>query len=206
MAKDPAVLFYTSDFLAGTMTMSNEHVGMYIRLLCLQHQKGKLTEHDMKYICSTYVEHVYSKFKQDENGFYFNERLLEESEKRKRYSDSRKNNILKRYNKKDKSKKSTYVVHMENENENINEDINKDKNKKISKKKFYDCVLLTEEEHTKLTEQFNGSTDTKIKALNDYMMSTGKKYKSHYHTILNWERMNKNKKGDSLPDDWKPAY
>ena len=47
MAKDPAVLFYTSDFLSGTFTMTNEQVGMYIRLLCLQHQKGKLSEKDM---------------------------------------------------------------------------------------------------------------------------------------------------------------
>ena len=46
MSKDPAVLFYTSDFLSGTFTMTNEQVGKYIRLLCLQHQKGRLTEKD----------------------------------------------------------------------------------------------------------------------------------------------------------------
>jgi hypothetical protein len=48
MAKDPAVLFYTQDFLVGTLTMTNEQVGKYIRLLCLQHQKGKLTLVDLK--------------------------------------------------------------------------------------------------------------------------------------------------------------
>jgi len=42
MAKDPAFLFYSSDFLSGTFTLSNEHKGMYITLLCLQHQKGRL--------------------------------------------------------------------------------------------------------------------------------------------------------------------
>jgi hypothetical protein len=47
MGKDPAILFYTSDFLTGTMTFTDEQVGKYIRLLCLQHQKDKLTEKDM---------------------------------------------------------------------------------------------------------------------------------------------------------------
>ena len=34
MAKDPAVLFYTNDFLSRTFTMTDEQVGKYIRLLC----------------------------------------------------------------------------------------------------------------------------------------------------------------------------
>ena len=50
MAKDPAVLFYTQDFLVGTMTMSYEQKGKYITLLCLQHQKGKLTLKDLQAI------------------------------------------------------------------------------------------------------------------------------------------------------------
>ena len=118
MAKDPAILFYTSDFLTGTMTMSDEHVGMYIRLLCLQHQKNRLSKKDMLYICRTYVEDVYCKFK-EEDGFFYNARLEKEAEKRKKYSESRRKNVLSRYEGK-KKKKSTYVEHMENENEDIN--------------------------------------------------------------------------------------
>ena len=83
MAKDPAVLFYTSDFLTGTLTMSDEQVGKYIRLLCLQHQKGKLSKKDMLNICKSYDEDVFSKFEnvddfiRDEkiivsNSWYFN--------------------------------------------------------------------------------------------------------------------------------------
>ena len=48
MAKDPAVLFYTQDFLVATITMTNEQKGKYITLLCLQHQKQKLTLKDLK--------------------------------------------------------------------------------------------------------------------------------------------------------------
>lgn len=53
--------------------------------------------------------------------------------------------------------------------------------------KFLDCVELTEEEHKKLTEKFGvGPADIWIKKLNDYIQAKGKKYKSHYHTILMW--------------------
>ena len=55
---DPAFLFYTSDFLTGTMLMSNEHVGKYIRIMCYEHQHGRLTEEDMLKTCQTYVEHM----------------------------------------------------------------------------------------------------------------------------------------------------
>ncbi len=40
MAKDPAFLFYSSDFYMGTVGMTDAQVGQYIRLMCLQHQKG----------------------------------------------------------------------------------------------------------------------------------------------------------------------
>ena len=90
--KDPAFLFYSSDFLSGTMLMTNEDVGKYIRLLCLQHQKGHLKEKDLLSICKEHNEEIFSKFKQDEEGNYYNERLEYEANKRKSYSESRRNN------------------------------------------------------------------------------------------------------------------
>lgn len=42
MAKDPAFLFYSKDWLEGTMEMSAEEKGVYIDLLAHQHQKGSL--------------------------------------------------------------------------------------------------------------------------------------------------------------------
>jgi len=44
MAKDPAFLFYSSDFLSGITDLTMEERGQYITLLCLQHQKGSLSE------------------------------------------------------------------------------------------------------------------------------------------------------------------
>jgi uncharacterized protein YdaU (DUF1376 family) len=96
MSKDPAFLFYTQDFLVGTMYMTDEQVGIYIRLLCNQHQKGKLTEKDMKKICKVYDEDIYSKFVEDGEGNYFNVRLYEETIKRSRYVDNRVKNFNKR--------------------------------------------------------------------------------------------------------------
>lgn len=116
MSKDPAFLFYSNDFLTGTYTMTDEQVGKYIRLLCLQHQKKYISEKDMLNICKSYDEDIFCKFVKDENGFY-NERLREVAEKRKLYSESRSNN---RKSKDMKDISKTYVQHMENEIENEN--------------------------------------------------------------------------------------
>lgn len=126
MAKDPAVLFYTSDFLSGTFTMDNEQVGKYIRLLCLQHQKGKLSEKDMLSICKAYDVEIWDKFKV-EDGLYYNERMFNETIRRQKFSESRRNNAK---SPKKESTSEAYAKHMETETENrtitINENINID--------------------------------------------------------------------------------
>jgi hypothetical protein len=85
-----------------------------------------MIEKDMLQICGTYDEDIFSKFKKDNDGKFYNERLKEEIEKRKAYSESRRNNRKKKEDMIDISK--TYVQHMENENENENVI----KNKKIT--------------------------------------------------------------------------
>ena len=116
MSKDPAFLFYSSDFLTGTLLMSMEQKGKFITLLCIQHQKGHLSQKDMLHICGSYDEDVFTKFQKDEQGKFYNIRLEEEVDKRKAYSESRRNN---RKKKEDMNNTSlSYVEHMENENEN----------------------------------------------------------------------------------------
>ena len=82
--KNPAVLFYTSDFITGTLFMSNEEVGAYIRLLCMQHQKGHLSIEEIKQICrnDNILDPILIHFKKDDKGCYFNERMDIEKEKR----------------------------------------------------------------------------------------------------------------------------
>jgi len=121
--KDPAFLFYSNDFLSGTMLMADEDVGRYIKLLCLQHQVGHLSKEDMLSMRAT--PKVFAKFKIDEEGKYYNERLEYEANRRKAYSESRRNNRKK----KDMNNIcNSYEEHMENENRN--EIINKNKEKK----------------------------------------------------------------------------
>jgi len=87
MAKDPAFLFYPSDFLTGTMFMSHEQIGIYIRLLCSQHQHGGVID---KISFNSLVgnnEIVRTKFIEINLGFY-NQRLADEMEKRNKKSNN----------------------------------------------------------------------------------------------------------------------
>ena len=144
MSKDPAFLFYSSDFLTGTMFMDNEQVGKFIRLICAQHQKGRLTEKDMLKICGTHDEDIFSKFAQDSDGLYYNERLEQEVNKRKAYSESRRNNRKKKEDMNNISK--TYVKHMENENENENINVNTNvKSKRFVKPSIDEIAVYMEE-------------------------------------------------------------
>jgi hypothetical protein len=97
MAKDPAFLFYSSDFLIGTYEMTDAQVGQYIRLLCLQHAKGHLGEFVMtSAMGGRFDETVASKFLVDEERRYYNERLDQEINRRKSYSESRAKNRMSR--------------------------------------------------------------------------------------------------------------
>jgi predicted phage replisome organizer len=73
----------------------------------------------------------------------------------------------------------------------------KDTKNSIPKKKYgeFQNVLLTDEEYEKLKERFNSSLSGMIENLSTYMTSKGKKYASHYATLLNWERREEKEKG-----------
>lgn len=65
-------------------------------------------------------------------------------------------------------------------------------NKKPSKHKYgeYGNVLLTDDELDKLKNEYSDWED-RIERLSSYVASTGKSYKSHYATIRNWARKDK---------------
>ena len=89
MSKDPAVLFYTSDFLAGTAFFTDAERGQYIKLLCEQHQNGHIPENHMVSVCLSLGSPVIKKFVRDENGNYYNERMEQEIQKRRHFLDTR---------------------------------------------------------------------------------------------------------------------
>lgn len=76
-------------------------------------------------------------------------------------------------------------------------ELDKDNKKEINKEKYgeFKNVLLTEEEYHKLEKS---NLLPYIEKLSSYIASKGKKYKSHYATILNWSR--KEHKEEIIPE------
>lgn len=132
MGKDPALLWYPSDWKDGTELMTFEEKGAYMTLLMAQFSVGKLSEEQIKKLLGNDFKGLWDsikhKFAQTDDGCFYNIRLQEEKEKRVRYTESRKNN---------KKGKNQYCGghmtdhttkhmtdhmngHMENRNRNIN--------------------------------------------------------------------------------------
>ena len=185
MAKYPAFLFYSSDFLSGVSDLTMEERGQYITLLCLQHQKGALSEKTIRLSVGSVSVDVIAKFQKNEQGNYFNKRLVEEIEKRVAFTESRRKNGnlggRPSKNKKPIGKPTDNLQgnHMENEDENEIEDVIK-KKKNVSK-------LFRETEFFDLPT-FSAAFD-------------GSKYESanmeYYHeSILNWSDSKGEKKLD----------
>jgi len=147
MAKDPAMLWYWSDWHSGTTLMSRFLKGCYMDVLHAQFNHGHLSLEEIKTCLGsdfgTTWPALQKKFKQDEHGLFFNERLEEEKNKRKAFTDSRRNNRL------DKKKEITYdtsyekhmIHHMENVNENVNSSLGKEG---TGEKPFYTPSLIPE--------------------------------------------------------------
>jgi len=125
MAKDPAFLFYPGDWLQGTMGMTFEEKGAYFELLIFQFNNGKFSKASAKQvlsICSASAfEKVIQKFDTD-GTFFWKQRLTDEIERRKKFSESRRNNARAIKNK-DLPQKTVkaYAKHMETETEAITE-------------------------------------------------------------------------------------
>jgi hypothetical protein len=65
--------------------------------------------------------------------------------------------------------------------------LKKDKEGEEEKTLYGDFVRLTLSQHEKLIEKYGEEeAAAKIERLDNYIGSKGTKYKSHYHTILNW--------------------
>ncbi len=174
--------------------MTNEQVGMYIRLLCLQHQKGKLTEKDMLSICRAYDIDIWSKFK-NEDGAFYNERMYNETIRRQKFSESRRNNAK---SPKNESTSKAYAKHMETETENETITINRTKAKiEILDPKFeewwlwYDYKVSKDKAKkswNKLNEQ---EKDLALQSVQAYVISTpDKSFRKHPTTYLNQKSFN----------------
>lgn len=129
MAKDPAILWYWNDWLGGTTTFSRHQKGCYIDLLHAQFNSGHLSLEQIKTVLGSDFGNTWptisKKFKQDEHGFYFNERLETEQEKRRKFSEKQRLNG-KKGGRKPKNNPSLNPNESLLENENINTDDDKE--------------------------------------------------------------------------------
>ena len=124
--KDPAFLFYPNDYIGGTMGMTFEEKGAYMELLMMQFNRGHMGGHMIGQVVGQIWDKIQHKFKQDENGLWYNERLELEINRRKAFTESRKNNLkgINQHTKKEGHMDGHMTSHMENRNENRNKDKN----------------------------------------------------------------------------------
>ncbi len=97
MAKDPAMLFYTSDFLTGVTLLSMKERGQYITLLCLQQQMGHMSLGQMQTAVGRLSPALLAKYAQDEDGLYYNRRAEEEIRKRQAHCEKQRATAMKRW-------------------------------------------------------------------------------------------------------------
>jgi len=114
MAKSPAFQFYAADFLTDTAEMTDQEVGVYIRLLAHQWVNGSIHS-DPKRLCSIATslldvwQHISYKFVEGEDGRLRNPRLektrtLQEENREKRRIAGSKGGKAKQMNSKQGSK------------------------------------------------------------------------------------------------------
>lgn len=131
MAKDPAFLFFPGDWLGGTMTFSRSHKGAYMDLLMCQFNQGHMGLQDIQIIlgekdyADMWESKLKAKFILDSDGKFYNEKLENETIKRRKYTESRRKNLNNPELHMDIHMDNHNVSHMGDHMENGNGDLNK---------------------------------------------------------------------------------
>ena len=117
--KDPAILLYTGDFIAETMTMTMRERGQLITLMCLQHRSGHFTLRDINITVGRVSERVMDKLEIDEEGKYYHPLTDLSMERRRKNSEAQSLRALKRWH----AGGNAGAMHIVNENERERENI-----------------------------------------------------------------------------------
>jgi len=149
MNEAPSFQFYAQDFLTGVMYLTNEEVGMYVKMLCKQWTDKKIPKKRLGLLVGldwdNMSEELRSKFT-DKGDFILNERLENEREKRQKFIQKQSENGKKGGRpRKRKTSKTIEIIedktqikpnHLKNENPN-----------KTQKKPLEDRRLKIEDEN-----------------------------------------------------------
>lgn len=175
MAKDPALLWYPGDWTQGTQLFTFEEKGAYMTLLMIQFETGSLSIEDIKYVLGVRFDTIWnricSKFKQDEDGRYYQWRIREEKVKRVKFTESRKKNLSKPHM--DDHMKPHMADHMENENRNIDNSTNSS-NVQYSKNMIHGKNYV--ESHTMMERAIKAFRDNGLIATEENVKLICKKY------------------------------
>lgn len=103
-SRSPAFQFYAADFLVGVMGMSDEEIGVYIKMLAMQWERGALPNcpKSIRFLINSRKnpsENVMKKFEVSDDGMLRNERLEKERKKQESFRESRVENAKKRWDK-----------------------------------------------------------------------------------------------------------
>lgn len=181
MNKSPSFQFYAQDFLTGVVYLTNEEIGIYIKMLAKQWTDEKIPKKRLGLFVGLewdmFSEELKSKF-EEKGDYVINSRLEIEREKKLIFLDKQAINGKKggrpRLNKPKLNPNKTQIKPLEEEDE-------------IEVEEEYDNILIKRKEKSKLIELygFNGYRFM-IHKLSNYKLSTGKKYKSDYGAINSW--------------------
>ncbi|MBQ8567363.1 MAG: hypothetical protein IJ445_07270 [Clostridia bacterium] len=185
--KDPAVLFFPSDFLLETMFMTDAQVGKYMKVICGIFAHGHLSLNRIKAICGDDTETILELLATDENGSYYHVRLEYEMQSRATYRKSRSQNASggKSEAKEEPKPKKSEIKKDNNEEKNTEEEMKADS--KTKKRYGKDgIILLTDLEYKELRSVLGGALEKRIDEAGAYIKGNGKQYNSHFALLKSW--------------------
>lgn len=119
--KDPAFLFYPGDYLRDTQCLSESVQVAYDRIMCEHMRNICISKTQLKFFTKRLSESEVEELLMvltEKNGCFQITWVADSIEKRRAYSDSRRNNRTSIPKKDTKNTSSSYVKHMDNESDN----------------------------------------------------------------------------------------
>lgn len=209
--RSPAFQFYPSDFLSdeNVVLMSNIEVGCYIKLLCFCWKQGSIPADISKIaklcnepddIMAELWPSIKPCFRNGQPDRLIHPRLDVERKKQERFSKERsesgKKGAEKRW--KNKQKDSSAIKEPMAKNGFSSSPSPSSSPSDIKRYGEFENIILTKKELEKLETKFGVSkTGEMIENISEYVKSKGVKYKSHYATILAWDRRDKKKENQA---------
>ena len=194
MNKPPAFQFYAQDFLTGVIYLTNEEIGIYIKMLCKQWTDGQIPKKRLGFLVGSDWDNLSDELKskfQDKGDYLVNERLEKEREKKVVFMEKQKENGKK--GGRPKLKKSTITIDLEDNKPKplIRDNPNKSQKKPLEDEyeieDEYENIKIKKVEKQKLIEKFGiDGYYWMICKLSNYKLSSGKTYKSDYGAINSW--------------------